>query len=83
MNLKGIIQFIERIPGLKRGVQGTYVKGEYMPEDEPKFWVHVKHGEDFEVGREAILKHFPDRKRITETLLDLFKGKDADIFGKK
>ena len=84
MNYKGIIQFIERVQGLKRYVQGdSFVKGEYMPEDEAKFWVHVKGGEDIEVGREDILKFFPDRKRITDALLDLFKGKDANIFGKK
>ena len=81
MNHKGIIQFIERVPGLKRSVQGdSYVKGEYLPEDEPKFWVHVKGGEDFEVEREDILKFFPDRKNVTEKLLDWFNGKDADIF---
>lgn len=83
MSSKGIIQFVERIPGLKRYVQGdSFVKGEYMPEDEPKFWVHVKGGEDIEVEREDILKFFPDRKRITDALLGWFKDKGADIFQK-
>lgn len=83
MNNIGKIHYIERVPGLKHYVQGdSFSKGEYMSEDESKFWVHVIGGKDFEVGREDILKFFPDRKRITDALLDWFKDKNANIFQK-
>lgn len=80
MSKKGLIKSIIRYPGLKRFVFGSHFsKGEYMPEDAPTFGVRVFGEKSFEVGRDKILSCSPGRKRVTETLLDSFKGKDANI----
>ncbi len=79
MSNKGLIKEIFRIPGLKRFVFGScFSKGDYMPEDAPTFWVRVFGEKSFEVGRDKLLSFSPGRKKITETFLDSFKGKDAN-----
>ena len=49
-----------------------------MPEDAPTFLVRVFGEKAFEVGREIILSLFPDRKRVTDNLLEKLKNMDAD-----
>ena len=79
MSKKGLIKNIIRIPGLKRFVFGSFFsKGDYIPEDAPTFWVRVFGEKSFEVGRDKLLSFSPGRKKITETFLDSFKGKDAN-----
>lgn len=79
MNNKGKIKSVTRNQGVKRYVQGSsFTKGEYMSEDAPTFLVRVFGEKAFEVGREIILSLFPDRKRVTDSLLDKLKNMDAD-----
>lgn len=71
-----IVEVVRSI--LKRYVQGeNYSKGDYNQE-ETHYWVKTSDGEDFETTREKILSFFPDRKNITDNLLEQLKGKDAD-----
>lgn len=79
MSKTGLIKEIIRIPGLKRFVFGScFSKGDYMHEDAPKFWVRVFGEKSFDVGRDKLLSFDPGRKKVTESFLDSFKGKDAN-----
>ena len=72
---------IKRIDRVETGryVHGTnFVKGDYIPTI-VSFIVHVFGEAPFETKREKILSNFPGRKRVTQSMLDSFKGKDPKI----
>ena len=74
-------QTITRIDRVETGryTFGTnFTKGDYLSTI-VQFFVHVRGGAPFEVGRDKLLSFSPGRKRVTETFLNSFKGKDAKI----
>lgn len=78
MDSKGKIERIERVE-IGRYTQGTnFAKGDFIV-TVVSFIVYVFGEAAFEVSREKLLNSSPGRKRITETYLDSFKGKDANI----
>lgn len=61
----------------KKTVSGTnFVKGDFIPLI-VTYTIRLVGGLVFDVGREAILKEFPGRKRVTEGLLADLRGKDG------
>lgn len=78
MNNEGKIKRVQRVK-TSHYVHGTnYVKGDYNPVD-IFYVVYLIGGAVFETSREKFLSCHPGRKRVTEPMLDSFKGKDANI----
>ena len=72
------IKNIERVQEGRYTFGTNFKKGDYIPTI-VSFIVHVIGGAPFEVGRDKLLSFSPGRKRVTETFLNSFKGKDAKI----
>ncbi len=78
MNNQETIKRVERVK-TRRYTHGTnYVKGDYIPTT-VFYVVYLVGGAVFETTREKILSCHPGRKRVTEPMLDSFKGKDAKV----
>ena len=75
---KHTIKKIDRVEVGRYTFGTNFTKGDYIPTI-VYFFVHVFGEAPFEVERGKILSHFPGRKRVTQTMLDSFKGKDANI----
>ena len=72
---------IKRIDRVETGryTYGTnFVKGDYIP-TETHFIVRPLGKAAFEVARTVILSFFPGKKRVSQNMLESFKGKDADL----
>lgn len=76
------IKRIDRVETGRYTFGTNFKKGDYIPTI-VSFIVHVFGEAPFEVERGEILKHFPGRKRVTQSMRDSFKGKDSSIFKKK
>ena len=72
------IKRVERVEEGRYTYGTNFVKGDFIPTI-VSFVAYVIGDAPFEVGRDKILSHFPGRQRITQTMLDSFKGKDANI----
>lgn len=78
MKNEGKIKRVERVK-TGRYVHGTtFAKGDYIP-TMVFYVVYLVGGAVFETSREKILSCHPGRKRVTEPMLDSFKGKDANV----
>ena len=75
---KATIKRVERVETGRYTFGTPFGKGDYIPTI-VSFIVHVFGGAPFETRREKILSNFPGRKRVTQPMLDSFKGKDAKI----
>lgn len=72
------IKRIDRVETGRYTFGTNFKKGDYIPTI-VSFIVHVFGEAPFEVGRDKLLSFSPGRKKITETFLDTFKGKDTNI----
>ncbi len=75
---KNTIKNIERRTEARFTFGSIFTKGDYLWPI-VSFIVHVRGGAPFEVKREKLLSFSPGRKNVTETFLNSFKGKDANI----
>lgn len=75
---RGTIKRIKRVPEA-RFTHGTrFTKGDHLFTI-VSFVAYVFGEAPFEVGRDKLLSFSPGRKNVTETFLNSFKGKDANI----
>ncbi len=82
MENKGKIKSVKKVEYGKYAHGTTFSKGDYIATTVA--YIVIVIGEAaFEVGREAILKQFPGRQRVTGSLLEKMKGMDANIFRNK
>ena len=78
MNNEGKIKRVERVKIGRYAHGTTFAKGDYII-TATFYVVYLVGGAVFETSREKILSCHPGRKRVTETMLESFKGKDANI----
>lgn len=72
------IKRVERVEERRYTFGTNYQKGDYI-RPIVSFVVYVFGEVPFEVGRDKLLSFSPGRKNVTETFLNSFKGKDANI----
>lgn len=66
-----------------RFVCGTnFSKGDYLDRT-TSYYARDENGKVYELSRTKILAQFPDRKNITDNLLDALKGQDVESFVKE
>ena len=75
---KGKIKRIERVTEARYTFGSFFTKGDFLWPI-VSFIVYVRGEAPFEVGRDKLLSFSPGRKNVTETFLESFKGKDADL----
>lgn len=76
--MKNTIKRIDRVETGRYTFGTHFTEGDYI-RTTVSFIVRVFRGAPFEVGRDKLLSFSPGRKNVTETFLNSFKGKDADI----
>lgn len=75
---KHTIKRVERVKEGRYSFGSIFTKGDYI-DTVVSFVAYVFGDAPFEVERSRILSHFPGRQRVTQNMLDSFKGKDANV----
>ena len=76
------IKRVDRVETGRYTFGTNFKKGDYIPTI-VSFIVHVFGEAPFEVERGEILRHFPGKQRVSQSMLDSFKSKDSSVLHRK